>query len=267
MTALAAQMNNVPLLVRNVKILVSTYATKKSKWVRKQKKADRKKAATSVETLLFEYATAIDRQGRDQNRPADMKSADSLYSLYQKTFPKGKQVYDVQFFQAQLQFATQQHTQAAESLLAMIKGNPKGKYTKDSLEILVTAAQTAVDADKKKYKLPKPGKAKKEMKIPKVKQLYADSLEMFLKYLPNNPNAAAMHYALGSTYYDFGHYKVGAKRYFTLMKRFPTNEFAVPAAARVFEYYKHQKSDKAYVKLQGKIGAIPQLKAKPELAQ
>ncbi len=268
MAGLAAQLSNVPLLVNNMKIMLKTYVDEDSAWRKKQKTGDLKKADKQIEELLHQYATALDQQGRAENKPVYLLAALDLYGLFLKTYPKSDKVYDVTFFNGQLLYLQKKNKEAVEALTAMINANPKGKYTLDALNVIVTAAQVAVDADKTKYTLPAPGSMKKEVKIPAVKQNYAAALDLYVKYVPaaKNPNAAAMWHASGSVYYDFGHYKDSLPRYFSLMKAFPTDQLAKNAAARIFEYYKLQKGEKGYEAIKEKIAAIPQLKAAPELA-
>src|SRR5690606_28425331 len=83
---------------------------------------------------------------------------------------------------------------------------------------------------------------------------------------PNNPNAPAMMYAAASVYYDFGHYKEGNQRYFRFLRKYPTNEFAKVAAARMFEYEKLQGDNKSYVALKKRLAEVGPIRAAPELA-
>ncbi len=265
---LAAQMANVPLVVANMKIIVNNYINEKSQWRQKQKAADLKKSDKQIEDLLHQYATAIDQQGRAENKPPYLNAALDLYALFLKTFPKSDKTYDVKFFNGQLLYLQKKNKESADALTAMINENPKGKYTKDALDLIVTSAQVALDSDKTKYTLPAPGSMKKEFKIPPVKVTYANALDLYVKYVPaaKNPNAAAMWHATGSVYYDFGHYKDSLPRYFALIKAFPADVLSKNAAARIFEYYKLQKGEKGYESIKEKLAVVPQLKSAPELA-
>ncbi len=265
---LAAQLANVPLVVANMKIMVNTYINEKSEWRKKQKAPDLKKSDKQIEDLLHQYATAIDQQGRAENKPPYLNAALDLYALFLKTFPKSDKTYDVKFFNGQLLYLQKKNKESADALTALINENPKGKYTKDALDLIVTSAQVALDADKTKYTLPAPGSMKKESKIPPVKLTYANALDLYVKFVPSakNPNAAAMWHATGSVYYDFGHYKDSLPRYFALIKAFPQDPLSKNAAARIFEYYKLQKGEKGYEAIKEKFAAIPQIKGAPELA-
>lgn len=267
MAQLAAQMANVPLLVNNMKVMAHVYSDEKSEWRKKQKAPDLKKADKQLEDLLYQFATAVDQQGRAENKPPFLTAAIDLYALFLKSFPKSSKVYEIKFFTGQLLYVQKKNTESAAALTAMVTEFPKGAHTKDALDLIVTAAQLGVDGDKARYKLPAPGTMKKEFKIPAVKQTYANALDLYVKHVPSskNPNAAAMWFASGTVYYDFGHYKDGVQRYFTLMKYFPHDANAKIAAARVFEYYRQQKGELGYEAIKERIAQIPVLKADPEL--
>jgi hypothetical protein len=262
---IAAQTNNVPLLVWNLKALVRTYVQPKASWRKKQNEADLKKADARVEAVVLEYASAIDQQGRANKSLADQKQAELLYKIVLTYFPKSSKIYDVKFAQAQLLFVMLQYEASARALAAMVKETPKGKYTKDALELMVTAAQTAVDGDKTKYDIPAPGKGTTELKIPAVKQTYADSLDLFVKYMPQHQLAIDAQFAAASVYYDFAHYEEGVKRYNAFIKKYPTNAYAKTLVARIIEYHKSQNDPEALEAAKAEINAIPALAADPQL--
>lgn len=263
---IAAQMRNVGAVSSNLKGLVRNYILPKAPWRKKQKPEDVTKIEQKIETAFLDFTTAIDRQGRDTKSISDLKTAEQLYTIFLKYFPRSKKYYDMQYFYGALLFAMEKHELAAKTLAAMIKGFPKGKYTKESLEVMVSAAQTAFDADKTAYQLPQPGKGLEELKIPSVKQVYADSLDLFVKLLPDHQSVPDMQYAAASVYYDFAHYEEGVRRYRLFVKKYPANpNYTVPAVARVLEYYKHNEKGAALAKVKAELLEIPDIAANPQL--
>ena len=264
-TMIAGQATNIPLVVSNLKGLIKNYVQVKAPWRKKQKEADLKKTDTRIEELFFEYTTAIDRQGRDTKNTTVLAQAEVLYKIFIKYFPKSSKSYDMQFFYGQLLYFMQKHEPAAKALAALVKANPKGKSNKDALEIMVTAAQTAFDADKIKYNLPQPGKGLEELVIPPVKQVYADSLDIFVKSMPQHANAPDMQFAAATVYYDFANYEEGIKRYKSFIKKNPTNSYAQPIVARILEYYKYNEKPEALEKVKREIAEFPTLGSDPAL--
>ena len=43
---------------------------------------------------MFEYATTLDRTGRDGNNMAILASADQMYTMFSKQYPKSKKLID-----------------------------------------------------------------------------------------------------------------------------------------------------------------------------
>lgn len=263
---LSAQMNNVPLLLSNLKVIANTYLKETSAWRKKQKPADLKKTDKLFETPFFDFCAALDQQTRKDQQPKSLAAANEAYDLFIGAFPKSPKAYEARFYSAQLLFIQKSFLKSAQNLVAMIQQNPKGKFTKDALDIMVTAAQTAVDADKTSYAVAKMGSIKKPRDIPPIRKTYAESLELYLKNTPRTDKTPAMKFVSASVYYDYGHYKESIKSYWSLIGSYPTDPFARQAAQRVLEYYKQQKSEKAYAKAKDKIGADKALSSAPELA-
>jgi TolA-binding protein len=263
---LAAQMNDAKRVVDNLKLMVNSYARPKSPWRRENKGPIGKRAETQVEGMVFDFSTGLDRQGREQNNAAFLDGARELYLLYQKAFPKSKRLYDIKTLYGELLFAQKQYLPAARYILALIKKEPRGKATKELAEVMVTAAQSAVDADKTKYTIPEPGTALAELTLPPIKQTYAECLDLFVKLMPGNPQAGAMIFAAGGVYFDFGHYDEAIKHYYEYLRRFPNGDFIKNAAYSILLYYTKDQDEKKLKEAKSRIGANPALRQAPELA-
>jgi tetratricopeptide (TPR) repeat protein len=130
---------------------------------------------------------------------------------------------------------------------------------------MVTAAQFVVDSDKTAYKVPDPGTPLSPQKIPPNRKLYAECLEMFLKFQPKNPLAPTMDFTAASIYYDYGHFDKAIKSYNSYVRRYPTGEFAKPAAARVLLYHQRQFDDEGLEKAKANFLAVPAFRADAEM--
>lgn len=225
MVEIVAQKNNLPLLLKNMKFIEASFLDKKSKWRSKQTEAVLKKTDADAEKLFYDYATGLHKQGADSNNAQLMNAASQIYGQYLKNFPDSKRNYDVQFLNGQLLFGLKKYLPAASGLLSMLKTNSKGKYTKDGAEIMVTSAQYAIETDKTKYQIPAPGTAKTPIKLPQIKQVYVDSLDMFTKLFPKHENTAAMKYTAATVYFDFGQYEEAKKRFKEYLQLYPKGEY------------------------------------------
>jgi TolA-binding protein len=263
---LAAEINDVNLLIKSFKSLMALHGNTKSNWYKKQSKSVRKKALAQVEKLLFEFAITLERQGHANNNQAYLAGSMVLCQMYIKAYPKTKNTYDATLVYAQLLYEKKQYKKTAAILISLIKKNPKGKLNVAASDLMITSSQIVFDSDKKNYKLPELGKAETEMKIPGSRRLFADALALYMKLQPRNDNVPAMMYTEASIYYDFGHYKKAVDKYFRFVSKYPTNEFSLTAAARVFVYYDHWKNKRGIAKAKSVFGKFPNLKSAPELS-
>lgn len=261
---LSGQMNNIGLVVANLKLMVDTYI-KDKKWRSVQKAPLLKKTDADIEALLYEFATIIDRQGRETNDLNFLKSAVQLYALFGKTFPKSPKNEELRYYTAQIQLQLKQYAQAARMLYTILLKNPKFPQAKEASELMVTAAQLVMDNDKTAYKVPEPGTPLSPQKIPPNKKLYAECLELFLKFQPRNELAPTMEFTVASVYYDYGHFDKAIKGYYTFIRRHPGNQFAKPAAARILIYHQRQFDDEGLAKAKATFLAVPTFKADPEM--
>lgn len=264
MVRLAGQMNNVQLVAANLKQLVDNYM-KDKKWRSRQKEPLLKKTEADIEALLYEFSTIIDQQGRQTNNTQFLNTANQLYTLYMKTFPKSPKNTELRYYMAQIQIQMKQFAKAARMLYVILTKNPKFPQAKEASELMVTAAQYVVDSDKTAYKVPEPGTPLSPQKIPPNRKLYAECLELFLKFQPKNPLAPTMEFTAASVYYDYGHFDKAIKSYYSFVRRYPTNEFAKAAAARVLIYHQKQFDDKGLAKAKATFLAVPAFKADPQM--
>ncbi len=261
---LAGQMNDVGLVAANLKLMVKSYMLDK-KWRTVQKASQLKKTDAEIEALLYEFSTIIDRQGRETNNLQFLTSAQQLYELFIKTFPKSAKNVELQFYIAQIHLQNKQYLKGASILYTLLKKNPKFPQAKEASELMVTAAQFVVDSDKTVYKVPEPGTPLSPQKIPTNRKLYAECLELFLKFQPKNPLAPTMDFTAASIYYDYGHFDKAIKSYNSYVRRYPTGEFAKPAAARVLLYHQRQFDDEGLEKAKANFLAVPSFRADAEM--
>lgn len=264
-TQIAAQMNNLKLVSNNIIRAVNIYKPK-SKWYEKQKPKIQKIAEQKLEQFVFNYATMLDQQGTSEKNKQYLGASERYYQIFLKEFPKSKNTYQAKYFYGQLLFQLQKFIPAAELLMDLISKEPKGKFTKDAADVMVTAAQSAIDSDPNKYTLPEAGKIKKKIKLPRTKKLYANALDVYLKHIPKNENTLAMHFAVGSVYYEFGDYLEAQKRLFTVIKMDPKNDFAATASYQLLFAFNNLKDKKRFIETRNLVGKYENLKVNQDIA-
>jgi hypothetical protein len=217
--------------------------------------------------MVLEYAAAIDNQGRQANDPAMLNAARGLYELFMKSFKKSKRLRDVKTQYGTLLYLQKLYLPSAKVLHEVLTESSKDKSAKDLAALMVTAAQYAVDNDKTKYPVVDPGtpKDEKPRPIPAVKKVFADSLDMFVKLTPGDPNAPAMAYASAAVYFDFGHFPEAVKRLDAYVIRYPANDFAKQAAAKLLIYHLRQNDKKSLDKLVARLATNAVIGDAPEV--
>lgn len=266
---LAAQKNDIKKITTYLQYMVGTFVREKSPW-RNKNKDDKKLVAEAVkktDEMLLEYAAAIDQEARKAGGdPALTAAARSLYELYLKTFKKSPQRAKVNIALGALMFLQKQYVQTAKTLYEAIKANPKEPAVRDALPIMVTAIQTAVDADKTNYQLAEAGTEKLERAIPPLRKLFADCLDLYVQLLPQDPNAAPMIFTSSGVYYDFGHYTEANKRFVQFFARHAQHELTKTIIARFLVWYVNQ-GDKKSIPLLNRIATMKPIIDAPEYAQ
>jgi hypothetical protein len=196
-----------------------------------------------------------------------LNAARGLYELFMKSFKKSKRLRDVKTQYGTLLYLQKLYLPSAKVLHEVLTENPKDKSAKDLAALMVTAAQYAVDNDKTKYPAVDPGtpKDEKPRPIPAVKKVFADSLDMFVKLTPADPNAPAMVYASAAVYYDFGHFPEAVKRLDAYITKYPANDFAKQAAAKLLTYHLRQNDKKSLDKLVARLATNAAIGDAPEV--
>lgn len=252
MVQIAAQKNDVKRLTGMLKYMVNNFTQDESPWRKAQKdnKAALTKANTQIETMVIDYAAAIDNQGRQSNDNNMLNAARSLYEVFIKSFKKSKRLREVKTQYGTLLYLQKSYVASARVLHEVLSENSRDKSAKELAALMVTAAQYAVDADKTQYTPVDPStpKDEKPRPIPATKKVFADSLDMFAKLNPSDPNAPAMIYTSAAIYYDFGHFPEGIKRLEAYIVKYPANDFAKQAAVKVLNYQLKQNDKKGLKK-------------------
>lgn len=259
---ITAQKENIPALVKNLKFMVDSYVNPKTaKWREKQKKEILAKTDQTIEDMFYNYSTAIHQQGVQKKNNAYLANVLELYPIFIKTFPNSKKLAEIQYYYGELLLEQKQYLNATIALHTMLSKDAKSKYAEGAAKYMVTAAQSAVDNDKTKLQLPKPGTAEKPIPMTPTKKAYAAALELYAKLYPKDENSSAMTFYSAATYYEFGHYEVAIKKLNDYLEKFPTGANIRDAALDIIIYYQAKKDLAGLEEARLKFEKNPALKA------
>lgn len=266
MLYISGQTKNIPGILSTIKLMLQTYANPESTWAKEQEDEYRAIAAKKVEDLVFEFATSLDQEGSKANQQPLLQASVQLYQLFIKSFPKSPRIFEAEFYFAQLLAQLNKYQIAANLLRKLLLKNPKGKFAREASDGMIAAAQKAYELDKNDYTLPELGMAKRSIKLPESRQLFADSLDLYAKLRPKNPDVPVMYFTAATIYFEFGHYKKSNERYLKFIQSAPANESAPVAAVRILFTSKNQLGEEALAKAKDDISKFPQIKNHPDIA-
>jgi TolA-binding protein len=252
MLELYDNLQKFPDVVKTLSIMQNLYVDQ-SRWTTAQ--GDNKKviddARTLTERSMHRYGTMFHSRGQKIKMPALENYASEIYNMYLTSFGKLEAAYDIRFYLADIQMAQKKFPQASSNFVMVARQKPKdGSHLKE-------AAFNAVDAiaslhgETKFAPVPPPGQAPAPLEIPRVKKLYADTIDFYVSILPNEKPGLPMRYTAAQIYFDYGNYPEAVKRFDELAFNYGPSKQGQSAARTVIAYY-NEKADWSNVVTYGK---------------
>lgn len=200
---------------------------------------------------------------KDQER-ADRfyKKAATYYEKYIEWFPQAKDIYEKEFYLAEIYFfQTKEWDQAARHYRAVVKLDPKGKYSQESAyAVILSMEEKMADANlierpKRAAKGTKKGTDKIEgpdvqyddkrddgefKPIPQeelhpAEKDFLQACTEFLDLYPKHEDVPSVSFRSAEIFIKKGHYAEGIKRLEVIMEHHPKHRFAGFAAATLFD--------------------------------
>jgi tetratricopeptide (TPR) repeat protein len=196
--------------------------------------------AGAIEKALREDATSLHAKAqKDKVSRAEFEGTVGLYDVYLSKFEKEPKAYEVQFYVGEIDFfRLERYLDAATHYLAAAKGIPATEKTgdlatmrHDALYNALVALSREMDAKKDK----KGGETEADKK-------YAEALEIYAQFYPNDPQLPAMFYRQGRYYFDNGNYDSAVKIWGMLLEKFPNSEQSRDAGESILESFNRAKN-------------------------
>ena len=189
------------------------------------------------------------------------RKAAKYYERYLDLFPKSKDLYEKQFFLAEIYFfQTKQWDKASSHYKSVVHRDPKGKFSKESAyAVILCKEEKMADAGlvkrvkRRKVKKGKRGKAAKAnvsfgakrkddkfKPIPKtalhsVEKEFLEACKDYLDYYPKDKEVPSVSFRSAEIFIKKGHYSEGIKRLEVIMEHHSKHRFAGYAAATLFD--------------------------------
>jgi tetratricopeptide (TPR) repeat protein len=193
----------------------------------------------AIEKALRTDATALHAKAqKDKTSRAEFEGAVGLYDVYLSKFEKEPKAYEVQFYVGEIAFfRLERNLEAATHYLAAAKGIPATEKTGDLATMRHDALYNALVALSREMdaKREKRGETEADKK-------YAEALDLYAQFYPNDPQLPAMFYRQGRYYFDNGNYDSAVKIWGMLLERFPNSEQSRDAGDSILESFNRAKN-------------------------
>ena len=226
---------------------------KDSSWMAANKDNQKvlKGALDLTERTTYRFGTLFHSRGQKIKDKSLEAEAANIYGAYLESFEKLDAAYDVRYYLADIQMAQKNYLQASSNFIYVARQKPlNGSHTKDAAFNAVESI-SILNANTKFPAVSPPGQASSELAIPKIKSLYAVTLDFYTNLLPKDPAAMGMRYSAAQIYFDYGHYTEAVKRFDGLATNFSSTKQGQGSARTIVAYY-NEKSDWANIVFYGK---------------
>lgn len=198
---------------------------------------------------------------KDQER-ADRyyKKAASYYEKYIEWFPQAKDIYEKEFYLAEIYFfQTKEWDKAADHYRAVVKIDPKGKYSQESAYAVILAKEQKmadaglIERPSRDGKKDTKGKVEgpdvqytsergdgefkpiPEEPLHPAEKEFLEACTAFLDLYPKHEDVPSVSFRSAEIFIKKGHYAEGVKRLEVIMEHHPKHRFAGFAAATLFD--------------------------------
>jgi tetratricopeptide (TPR) repeat protein len=196
----------------------------------------------AIETAVLEGATMLHaRAQHDKTSRAEFEGAVALYDVYLSKFGSEPKAYKAHFYSAEIDFfRLDRNLDAATHYMAAAKGIPAKETTgplasmrHDALYNALVALAREMD---RTQKAGKPGET-----FSKAADGYAEALDLYAQYYPNDPELPAMFDRQGRYYFDNGNYDSAVKIWGMLLEKFPNDSHSREVGESILESFTRAK--------------------------
>jgi tetratricopeptide (TPR) repeat protein len=237
-----------------------TQYTSGGPWSRTQADAANVDATTTaIEKALREDSTALHAKAqKDKTSRAEFEGAVNLYDAYLTKFGSEPKAYEVQFNVGEIDFfrleknldAATHYLAAARAIPAKETGGGLATMRHDALYNALVALSREMDAKDKKAQ----GETEADKK-------YAEALDLYAQFYPNDPQLPAMFYRQGRAYFENANYDSAVKIWGMLLEKFPNSKESGDAGESILESFNRAKNYENIETWARRLKALPSFAA------
>ena len=195
--------------------------------------------ALAIEKALRQDATSLHAKAqKDKTSRAEFEGAVALYDVYLSKFSNEPKAYELQFYVGEIDFfRLERNLDAATHYLACAKGIPK-EATPEMAAMRHDALYNALVALSREMDV----KRDKKGSETEADKKYADALDLYAQFYPNDPQLPAMFYRQGQYYFANANYDSAVKIWGMLLEKFPNSEQSRDAGDSILESFNRAKN-------------------------
>lgn len=195
----------------------------------------------STAGILRELATIWHKEAQKTQNNDTYALAGQLYREYLARFPNEKDVPQMRFYYAELQFKLgevfgkkEYWTEAAETYGKVLADNPTGPNRNEAAYAAVIAWKNALNVqDKDVGKAPEGAAATKAMELSEEMRKMIAAFDAYLKYVPDAPERVQILYNKARIYYEHNRFEEAGPAFDEVATKYSSHELA-PFAANLY---------------------------------
>jgi cellulose synthase operon protein C len=213
--------------------------------------------AAAVEKALREDATSLHAKAqRDKTSRAEFEGAAGLYDVYLSKFAQEPKAYEVHFDVAEIDFfRLGKNLDAATHYMAAARAIPAKETSGRLVAMRHDALYNALVALSRQMEVKGPAA---DMT---ASDKYAEALDLYAQFYPNDPELPAMFSRQGRYYFDNGNYDSAVKIWGMLLEKFPNSEQARDAGESILESFNRAKNYENIETWARRLKALPSFSA------
>lgn len=220
-----------------------------------------KSAGARIERLMHRWGTLYHNRGQKSKNMALVALGSTIYESYLQYFGQADAAYEIRFYLAEIQFDQKRLDAAAKNYSLVANSRPKDGKFKRAAALNAVAATNKLIEEKKFDKLPAPGKATKELDIPKEKLSLVRYMDDYSRLLPADAEGYPMRFSAAQVFFDHGHYNSALKRFEDIVTTIPGTTQGKTSARVIIGFYFEQGKWTDVITWAKKIESTKELKS------
>ena len=187
--------------------------------------------------------------------------------MYLSKFATEPKAYEVHFYVGEIDFfRLERNFDAATHYMAAAKGIPEGDDGPAARPCATTRSTTRSSPSRARWT----SSAEAGQAAPSTSEAankYAEALDLYAQFYPNDPELPAMFYRQGQYYFDNGNYDSAVKIWGMLLEKFPNSEQARDAGDSILESFNRAKNYENIETWARRLKALPSFAAAKQQEQ